>query len=72
MSTQTAIFTVPDMHCESCPKIIKMELEELPGITSVSADLTTKKVTVAYDPSKSSIDDLQSAVKKAGYTPQNT
>ena len=67
--TQTITYTVNDMHCPSCPKVIKMTLEELPGVTSVQADLDTKKVTIAYDPSLVSVEKFEAIIKEDGYTP---
>ncbi len=72
MSTQTTTFTIPDMHCESCPKVIKISLEELPGISAVNADLATKNVTVIYDPSKVTTAQMSTVIKENGYTPQTS
>ncbi len=72
MSTQTTTFTVPDMHCASCPKVIKMSLEELPGISAVNADLATKNVIVTYDSSKVTIAQMATVIKENGYTPQTS
>jgi copper chaperone CopZ len=73
MTTQITTFSVPDMHCASCPKLIKLTLEDLKGVGEVDASLDTKTVTVNYDPSLVTLELLISTIKEAGYTttPQN-
>lgn len=47
MSTVT--YTVPAIHCGHCIHTIKMEVGDLTGVQTVSADLDSKKVVVTYD-----------------------
>jgi len=47
MNTKT--FRVPNIGCDGCIRTIQNELREIPGVTSVQADLATKTVTVAWD-----------------------
>jgi len=47
MSTVT--YTVPGIHCGHCVHTIKMEVSDLTGVQTVSADLDSKKVVVVYD-----------------------
>ncbi|HEY4692368.1 MAG TPA: heavy-metal-associated domain-containing protein [Bellilinea sp.] len=47
MSTVT--YTVPAIHCGHCVHTIKMEVGDLTGVQTVSADLDSKKVVVTYD-----------------------
>jgi copper chaperone len=42
-------FNVPAISCGHCVKTIEMELGELEGVVSVSANLDSKKVRVEYD-----------------------
>lgn len=56
------------MHCPSCPRVIKMDLEEAPGVTSVIASLDTKSVIVEYDPSIQTPQSLIGIIKTSGYT----
>lgn len=64
--TKTIKFSVPDMHCESCPKLINMTLEEIPGVVSSSASLKDKVVQVSYT-EKVSLELLISAIERVGY-----
>jgi len=47
MSTVT--YTVPAIHCGHCVHTIKMEVGDLTGVQTVSADLDSKKVVVTFD-----------------------
>ncbi|MCL4384645.1 heavy-metal-associated domain-containing protein [Patescibacteria group bacterium] len=69
MTTQIITYRVNDMHCPSCPKIIQMNLEETPGVSSVQASLETKKVTIEYDPTAVKPEQLSQVIKDTGYTP---
>jgi copper chaperone CopZ len=43
--------SIPEIHCMSCEMLIKLSLNKLPGITTSSTDLKTKKVTIDFDDS---------------------
>ena len=58
---------VPDMHCDSCPKLIKITLLAIDGVTEVTASLQTKTVVVSFDPLKTSIAALINSIKEVGY-----
>ena len=61
-------FKVKGMHCESCEKLLHMDIGDISGVKSVKANWKAGTVEVEGD----KID--QSAVKKAiagaGYSPQ--
>ncbi len=42
-------YEVPAINCMHCIHTIKMELGDLPGVTSVEADASTKIVVVEYE-----------------------
>ena len=42
-------YEIPAIHCMHCTHTIRMELEDLPGVTSVEADVSTKTVVVSYE-----------------------
>jgi len=66
MST-TAVFTVEGMSCGHCEKSVSAELSAIPGVTEVTADAPTGRVTVS---AAEGIDDelVRSAVDEAGFT----
>ena len=42
-------FEIPAINCMHCVHTIKMELGDLPGVTSVEGDVSTKIVVVEYE-----------------------
>ena len=67
MNTKTIKFSVPDMHCEACPKLITMNLKDLKGIKGVEADLETKMVTVTHTEEVTKEKMIEN-IKESGYT----
>ncbi len=57
------------MHCNSCPKLIELNLKDHPGVTSVHANLADKKVVVEYDPTNTSNEKIAAVIKETGYSP---
>lgn len=43
------VLDVPNISCNHCVHTIKMELSEIPGVSTVTADALTKKVIVSFD-----------------------
>lgn len=67
MNYKQTSFAVADMHCESCPKLISLNLKGLKGVKSVEAELATKQVDVEYNSKVVSKDLLIANIKEAGY-----
>ncbi len=67
MSTVT--YTVPAIHCGHCVHTIKMEVGDLAGVQTVSADLDTKKVVVTYD-TPASEDKIEALLAEINYPAQ--
>ncbi|MFA5837080.1 MAG: heavy-metal-associated domain-containing protein [Bellilinea sp.] len=67
MSTVT--YTVPAIHCGHCVHTIKMEVSDLAGVQSVSADMETKKVVVTYD-APASEEKIESLLAEINYPAQ--
>lgn len=67
MSTVT--YTVPAIHCGHCVHTIKMEVGDLAGVQTVSADLDTKKVVVTYD-APASEDKIEALLAEINYPAQ--
>jgi len=63
----TATFKITGMHCSSCSMLVTMNLEELPGVSSVECNHASGKTVVTFDDSLITIASLQSAVTEAGY-----
>jgi copper chaperone CopZ len=50
--------------------LVKMELEDLAGVASASADFATGVTDVTYDPDQVTIDEMIAAIVRAGYGAQ--
>jgi len=61
----TALYSVPGMHCGHCEAAVKEEISALPGVEEVVVDLDSKRVEV----SGSDLDDaaIRAAIEEAGY-----
>lgn len=67
---KTSYFKVDDMHCVNCAMRLQ-ELEDiLPGVKTVDASYRKAKMTVVYDETAVSIEQIISAVGALGYTAQ--
>ena len=55
------------LHCPSCSMLIRMQLEELPGVEVVSVDHVTGLAEVQVDDDLVTPDELVGAVVAAGY-----
>jgi copper chaperone len=61
-----ANYTVTGMSCGHCARSVTAELTELRGVTGVSVDISTGRVTVASENPLSHV-DVRTAVEEAGY-----
>jgi len=60
------IFPIVGMHCASCKALIEDVVSELDGVQEVKVNYATEKMTVEYDETILSIEDLKHAVASAG------
>lgn len=58
---------VVGMHCPSCVAAVELCMTDLDGVEEAKADLETNTVSVKYDSSKVTDDDLAGAVEEAGF-----
>ena len=58
---------VRGMHCAACVGKVERALTSVPGVDQASVNLATEQATVAFDPARTSVDALRSAVAAAGY-----
>lgn len=59
-------FKISGMHCASCAKIIKMNIEEVSGIGEIEIDVENGAARVNADDSVAP-DDVLLKIKEAGY-----
>ena len=63
----TTVLTVPDISCEHCVRSVTEALTPIDGIQTVSVDLPTKQVTVAYDQSQVDVDKMKEVLAEEDY-----
>ncbi len=61
------ITPTPQMHCQNCENKIKSNLRFERGVKRIDTSIKEQTVTVTYDPAKTSVDKIQSAMKSIGY-----
>lgn len=66
MTTKT--FTVPNISCGHCTHTIQMELSDLAGVQSVTADEATKQVIVGWE-APANWETIQAVLKEIDYAP---
>jgi copper chaperone len=65
MSTDQIV--VPEIHCDHCKTSIEGALNPVPGVEAASVDVASTTVTVDYDPSVVSRNELVAAIVDQGY-----
>lgn len=66
---QTVVLTTtPQMHCQNCENKIKKNIRFVKGVKEITTSLQDQTVTIKYDADKSSVEDIEAAFKKIGFT----
>ena len=60
-------FSVPDMHCTNCSMKLESIEDELVGIKEINASYHKQQMTVEFDETVVSEDQIIAAAKKKGY-----
>jgi copper chaperone CopZ len=58
---------IEGMKCAGCQENVENALNSVNGVLSVDINLEEGSATINYDPEKTDIDKIKSAVSKAGY-----
>lgn len=66
-TVEQTTLTAPDMSCGHCEMTITRALGALDGVQRVEANAATKQVTVAFDPSRVSLAQIETALDEEGY-----
>ena len=59
--------TAPAISCGHCVATIKEEVGTLPGVASVEADPSSKRVEIDFDPGRVSLAQIEATLAEAGY-----
>lgn len=63
---ETVVMTVPSMSCPLCSRSIEARLVE-EGLRDVRIDLETKIVSAAFDPARTTEDEVKALVEGQGF-----
>jgi len=66
-NVEKATLPIGGMTCASCVRRIEIGIKKIAGVSSVSVNLATEKVTVEYDNDVISLADIKSAIVDLGY-----
>lgn len=67
VKNKTVKIKCTEMSCDGCKKKITKSINYLDGIKKVNIDLESKIITVTFDESKTSTENIVSAIAEAGY-----
>jgi copper chaperone len=65
--TATLTFKVEGMSCNHCKMSIENAVRALDGVTGATVSLAENEVAISYDPAGVRREDLENAIKAAGY-----
>lgn len=64
---ETVRLTAPDISCEHCKMTIEREVGSLSGIQACLVDIPSKQVSITYDPTTVTRDQIVEALDEEGY-----
>ncbi len=70
-TSQDVILVAPDISCSHCVATVQGAVGALAGVQRVNANADTKQVAVAFDPTRVSLPQIESAMSDAGYPVAN-
>lgn len=65
--TESYVFTVTGMKCSGCENTVKEKLQEVAGVSAVTASFKDKQVTVEFDDTQTDLDTLEDVITQAGF-----
>ena len=64
---ETVTLNVDGMSCGGCAASVTRALKATPGVSDAVVELAAKQATVTFDPARTSVPALKSAIDDAGY-----
>jgi copper chaperone len=61
------ILNVPDISCEHCERTITNALTPIAGVRQVKVDIPTRQVSIDFDESKVSIEQMKDVLQEEDY-----
>ena len=62
----TAVYYVPTITCPGCVKRVEANAGKAPGVTEAKVDLSTRNVSVVYDPTVTDPEQIAEAIQAGG------
>jgi len=62
---------IEGMSCEHCANAVTLAIAEIDGISELFVDLKSKTASFAYDPAKTPLEQIITAIVEEGYTVQD-
>ena len=62
------IYDITGMHCAACSSSIERVTRKLPGVEESNVNLPLNRLTIRYDESKTTSEDIIAKIKKAGFS----
>lgn len=66
-ATKEIVISIGKMMCAHCAQRVETVLGRLPGVARATVTLEKKQVTVVFDPSLTSPEEMEKAISGAGY-----
>ena len=60
-------FNVPDMHCSNCSMKLESIEDDIPDIREINASYHKQQMTIEYDETKLTVEEIVAAARKKGY-----
>ncbi|MFN8556184.1 MAG: heavy-metal-associated domain-containing protein [Dehalococcoidia bacterium] len=64
---ETIVLTAPDISCDHCKHAIEKAVGEMPGVSGVNVAIEPKQVTVQYNPSAVTVEQIAAVMDEEGY-----
>jgi copper chaperone len=68
VAKQTQNLNVQGMSCQHCVHAVKSSVSALAGVDTVDVSLEKNLVTVGFDPSKTNLQSIRTAIEDQGYS----
>ncbi|MBC2398137.1 heavy metal translocating P-type ATPase [Clostridium tetanomorphum] len=64
---KTEILNIEGMTCAACARAVERTAKKIEGVSEANVNFASEKLSLTYDEDKVTLENIQSAVEKAGY-----
>ncbi len=69
--TKQETLRIPALHCSSCGNTVKRVLKPLHSVEVTQIDVEAKQVSVQFDESEISLNQIREALEEVGFFPED-